>query len=234
MKAPAEPDHKVRIVALEDETAAALYLSGKSDKRTPDRDALLAEMARRIAGESGRANGIHVHEVVQADLAATRPWPIKHGREDIAVRVVDHLQRVLDDDNRPVEMLGQNWSIFRGIETAADAYTARIQKRLPAEVRERLTAEGKRTGDPIMELPPGVELLKPWRDSPELLARSMEPRAILYGAIDEKDYTSLLWLRRGDDVPEAILSALEQWRSVLASRPEFRDGFSTRRVLRTS
>ena len=62
-------------------------------------------------------------------------------------------------DDRPVELLGQGWSIFRGIETAADAYTARIQRRLPAEVKERLEAEGRLTGDPIMELPAGVELL---------------------------------------------------------------------------
>ena len=71
-----------------------------------------------------------------------------------------------------------------------------------------------------MELPPGKENEAPWSDHPEVLARSVEPHAILYGALDEMDYTSLVWLGRGDDTPPDVIEELEKWRPVLAYRAE--------------
>jgi hypothetical protein len=55
------------------------------------------------------------------------------------------------------------------------------------------------------------------------LARSIEPKAILYGALDEDDYTSLVWLGRGDVAPSAIVKQLDRWRPVLANRADFLD-----------
>lgn len=69
--------------------------------------------------------------------------------------------------------------------------------------------------------PAGREREAPWSDHPELLARSVEPRAILYGALDEEDYTSLVWIGRNEAVPEEVVGALQPWREVLASRAEF-------------
>lgn len=219
-KAPAGKRHRLRVVALEDEAEAAQHLAGDAGARAPDRDALLEEMARRANGRAGRKNGVHVHDVAQADLVATRPWPIKHGARDVAARVVAHLQAALDDPGSPVERLAERWNIWTGIETAADAYTARIQRRLPADVKRQLAEAGATTGDPIMELPPGRELDEPWRNHPDLVARSPEPRAVLCGAVDDADYVSLIRLGRGEEPPEGVLAALEPWRQVLASRAE--------------
>jgi hypothetical protein len=135
--------HKVRVIALEDVTAAPR-----------DRAELLSEMARRVRGKAGRRGGIHVHDVPQTALLPEYPWPLKHAAGDIAARVVAHLQRGLVD--RSLEPLQTSWKIFTGIETAADAYSKRIRKRLSADALRALEARGLRIGDPIMELPPGV------------------------------------------------------------------------------
>jgi len=219
-KGAAPKGHKLRVVALEDEQAAAAALSDDREARSPQRDKLLAEMGHRADGRAGRRKGIHVHSIRQDELVAERPWPIKHAARDVAARVVAHLQQALDSAEAPVERLAERWEIFQGIQTGADAYTARIQRRLPVEVKDRLAATGATTGDPILELPPGTEHQSPWRDHPEVLARSPESRALLYGAIDEDDYGSLVWLGRDDDVPEPVVSALERWRQVLATRAE--------------
>ena len=208
-------------MALEDEAAAAVALSGDPEARLPDREALLGAMAERGAGRAGRRRGIHVHRMRQADLDPTVPWPIKHGVRDVAARAVAHLERALADGNAPVEPLGRRWNIFQGVQSGADAYTARIQRRLSADVKRRLEVEGAETGEPILELPPGWEERAPWRDHPELLARSPESRAILYGAIDAEDYTSIVWIGRDDRVPETVVAALERWRAVLATRADF-------------
>lgn len=218
-KAPVPAAHELRIVALEDEAAAARALSGDDAARVLDRDLLLEQMAARAAGRAGRRNGIHVHRVRQARLEAAYPWPIKHGARDVAVQVVAHLDRTLADVDVAVEPLGVRWNVVRGIETAADAYTARIQKRLPPETKRRLEVEGMRTGDPIMELPPGVEHERPWSEAAHLVARSPESRAILYGAIDASDYGNLVWIDREEEIPESVVSALEK-RAVLATRAE--------------
>ncbi len=212
--------HELRIVALEDEDAAARALTGLPDAKLPDRDALLTEMARRMSGRAGRSKGIHVHRLRQADLPPTDPWPIKHGARDVARQVVAHLDSALADPEAPVEPLAERWNIFQGIQSGADAYTARIQKRLPAEVKRRLEAAGAQTGDPILELPPGAEQESPWKEHPEVLARSPESRALLYAAIDDDDYASIVWLARNDDHPGPVVAALEPWREVLASRAE--------------
>jgi len=219
--APAPPGHELRIVALEDEGKTAKALSGDPAARIPDRDALLAEMALRVEGRAGRGrSGLHVHRLRQADLPGPEPWPIKHGARDIARLVVAHLDAALADRSASVERLDERWGIVRGIESGADAYTARIQKRLPAEVKRRLEAADARTGDPIMELAPGAEGRPPWREHPEFLARSPESRALLYGAIDEDDYANIVWIGRGEAVPEPIVAALEPWRELLATRAE--------------
>jgi hypothetical protein len=209
-KVVAPPGHVVRVVALEDEEAAG----------RPERDSLLDELARRARGKPGREGGIHVHDITQAELEATRPWPVKFGAEDTAARGVTHLQRLLDDQSAPVEPLQVGWHVFQGIQTGADAYTARIQKRLSARVIHELAARGAATGDPILELPPGWETRAPWRDHPEFLSRSIEPRAILYAALDDEDYTSLVRLSQAEEPPRAIVEALEPWRDVLATRAE--------------
>lgn len=209
-KAEAPPGHTLRVVALEDEEAAG----------RPDRVALLDAMKRRARGKPGREGGIHVHDVPQVELEAKRPWRVKFGSEDVATRATAHLQMLLDDESAPVEPLGKSWHVFQGIQTGADAYTARIQKRLPADARRRLAAQGARTGDPILELPPGSEQRAPWSDHPEVLARNIEPNAILYGAVDADDYTSLVRIGHGDSPPRPVVEALERWREVLATRAE--------------
>lgn len=217
-KGTAPEGHKLRVVALEDEAEAARSLSGDPEATIPDRDALLTEMAKRARGKAGRKDGIHVHDVAQSALEADRPWPVKHAAEDMAARAVAHLQRLLDDESAPVEPLSERWNVFQGIKTGADAYTARLQKRLTSDVKRALEVAGARTGDPILELPPGREQQLPWREHPELLARSPESRAILYGAIDDEDYVSLLWVGRDDPTPGHVVAALEPWRPVLATR----------------
>jgi hypothetical protein len=205
-KAATPAGHAVRIVALEDES------------HWPQREELLAEMARRARGRAGRSKGIHVHDVPQTDLRPEHPWPVKFAAGDLPARVVVHLQTQLDAEAALVEPLIVAWKVFQGIQTGADAYTARIQRRLTPEAKQQLAAAGARTGDPILELPPGAERRSPWREHPELLARSPESRAILYGAFDDADFGWLVLLR--DDPPDDVLVALEPWRPVLGTRAE--------------
>ncbi len=223
-KAVAAKGQKMRVVALKDEAAAARALSSDAGATILDRRQLLDEMARRVAGRQGRKDGLNVHDIRQQDLVADRPWPIKHGAKDIGSRAVAHLQKLVDKADGAVEELGDRWSIPQGIQTGADAYTQRIQKRLrssfPASLR-KLEIAGTELGEPILELPAGAENAAPWRDHPEVLARSVEPGAILYAALDEDDYTNLVWLGREDKAPGAVVSALERWRPVLENRAEF-------------
>lgn len=221
-KGDAAKGHKLRVVALEDEVEAARALSGNVESRTPERLALLNEMSRRAAGRQGRKAGIHVHDVMQAELVGERPWPVKHGAKDVASRVVAALQRGLDR-SPSIEPLDRRWSVAQGIQTGADAYTRRIQRRLRTafpDALQQLEASGAELGEPILELPRGMERNTPWSESPEVLARSIEPHAILYGALDEDEYTSLVWLGREDRVPVAVEKALEKWRPVLENRAE--------------
>ncbi len=215
--------HKLRVVALEDETAAAQAMSDDVEAKVPDRHALLAEMVVRAKGRQGRKGGIHLHDVAQAELRGDRPWPVKHGAKDVATRVVAHLQQQVDDAAESIEPLERRASIVRGIETGADAFTQRIKKRMRQSMPEalrRLDLDGLELGDPILELPPGQEKEPPWNEHSEVLARSIEPHAILYGALDEQDYTSLVWLGRNDEPPSAVLKTLERWQPVLDSRAE--------------
>ncbi|MGK2939476.1 MAG: Eco57I restriction-modification methylase domain-containing protein [Solirubrobacteraceae bacterium] len=214
-------DHRLRVVLLEDEAEAAATLTGDLTEHAPPRQRLLAAMARRASGKPGRASGILVHDIPQANLRSTRPWPIKHAGRDTAARVVAHLQKRLDAPRSRVERLGERWHCTRGIETGADAYTARIQKRLPQQLKSDLTGRGLRTGDPILELPPGTAALPPWRDHPDALAHSPEPHALLYGAVDDANFVELVYLRTGDDPAPEVIDALEQWREVLRTRAEF-------------
>jgi type I restriction-modification system DNA methylase subunit len=219
-KAPAAADHMLRVVALEDEAEAAQALSGKPEARIPDRDALLEEMAVRAGGRAGRKRGIHVHRIKQATLDHVNPWPIKHGDKDVATRVVRHLDRRLSK-SQEIERLDERWHIFQGIQTGADAFGARVQRRMDDALLKRIHLRGLRSGDPIMELPPGAEKESPWNENPEFLARSPEPRALLYGAIDESDYASLVWIDRRDQPPAPVVAALEPAREALATRAEF-------------
>lgn len=139
--------------------------------------------------------------------------------EDVAARVVGHLQAGLDDDR--FEPLSRSWKVFQGIQTRADAYTARIQRRLSAETRQQLGSAGAQTGDPIMELPPATASAVPWKQHPNFVVRNPESRAILYGAVDAADSTRLVVLRGSDVPPESVLRELERWRPVLATRAEF-------------
>jgi hypothetical protein len=177
-------------------------------------------MARRARGKPGRKSGIHVHDVLQSELRPERPWAVKHGAEEVAARVVAHLEAQLDVGSGHVEPLAKSWKIFMGIETGADAYTRRIQKRLDAAIRSRLEADGARTGDPIMQLPASYQTRKPWVDHPDVLARAPEPEAILYGAIDENDYVLFVRLDRKTKVAKPILEELEPWKPALSNRAE--------------
>src|SRR6185437_14383342 len=208
-KERAPKGHKLRVVALEDEARAG----------NPEREALLGEMTRRAAGRQGRRGGIHVHDLRQSDLRADRPWPVKHGAKDTATLVVRHLDAMLSQ-NDSVEPLATSWKVFQGIQTGADAYSNRVAKRLSAAERARLEAMGARIGAPILELSPGAERTPPWSQHPGLLARSPESRALLYGAIDEADFASLVWIDRGTTVPPEIEAELAPWRTVLANRAE--------------
>jgi len=220
-KAGVPERHRLRIVLLADEAEAARLLTGDPAARTPPRAALLELMASRAGGRVGRAGGILVHEIAQDALRSTRPWPIKHTSRDVASRVVAHLQGRLDAPRSGVERLAERWSAVRGIETGADAYSPRIQRRLAEGTRSELAARGRRSGDPILELPPGAEVERPWSDHPRFLARSPEPRALLYGAIDEANHRYLVWLRGDDEPPDEVIEALEPWREVLRTRAEF-------------
>jgi hypothetical protein len=222
-KGAAPKGHKLRVVALEDEAKAALALGGDVEQRVPDRGGLLAEMAARAAGRQGRKGGIHVHDIKQADLTHDRPWPVKHGAKDVGSRVVAKLQKALDREGSSIEPLDGRWAVPQGIQTGADAYTPRIRSRLRdsfPKALKQLEASGVELGAPILELPPGREKDPPWKDHPEVLARSIEPHAILYGALDERDYTHLVWLGRMDEAKAPVVKALEDWKPVLENRAE--------------
>lgn len=219
-KAPVSKRHRLRVVVLENEAEAAAAITGDSAARVPPREGLLVVMAERAFRRAGRSKGILVHDVTQQELRSTRPWPIKHAHRDVASQVVAYLQAQLDDPGRPVERLAERWAVACGIETGADAYSARVQRRLPDRTRSELASRGHRTGDSILELPPGTELEAPWRDHPQCLARTPEPGALLYAAIDELDYANLVWLDRGAKPPTDIIAALEPWREVLRTRAE--------------
>ena len=206
-KRPAPSRHKLRVVALENEAGAPA-----------DRHELLEEMRRRANGRSGRRRGIHVHDVAQALLRPEYPWPVKFGAKDVHARVVAHLQALLDE--RRVEPLQASWKVTRGIETGADAFTRRIERQLKPDDRTALRARGAEIGQSILELPAKAELDRPWVNHPDVLVRAPESHAILYGAVDETEYTSLVVIR--DDPPEAVLRHLEQWRPLLVSRAEIR------------
>jgi hypothetical protein len=220
-KAAAPKKHRLRIVVLENEQEAAVAITGDPAARVPPRDALLEVMAARAGGRAGRSKGILVHDVTQQQLRSARPWPVKHSSQDVATRVVAHLQAQLDDTKVPVERLAERWTIASGIETGADAYTARVQRHLDQRTLSDLASRGFQTGDPILQLPAGTELQSPWREHPDLLARAPEARAILYGAIDAEDYTSMVWIGRDTNPPADVVAALEPWREVLRSRAEF-------------
>lgn len=220
-RAEAPKGHKLRVVALEDDPVAARALSGTAEATVPDREALLVEMAARVGGRQGRKGGIHVHDVKQVELVADRPWPIKHGAKDIGSRVVANLQREVDRRDASIEVLAERWNIPQGIKTGADAFTQRIKQRLELEFPEascQLESLKPEIGDPIMELPAGTELDAPWATYPEALARSLEPGAILYGAVDAQAYTSLVWLFHDDHPSAEVLATLEPWKPVLANR----------------
>lgn len=134
---------------------------------------------------------------------------------------MSHLQARLDAPASKLERLAERWAVAQGIQTGADAYSARVQRRLPERTRSELAARGHHTGDPILELPPGTEDERPWCDHPQLLARTPEPHALLYGAIDASNYTNLVWLRGDDDPAPDVIEALQPWREVLRTRAEF-------------
>lgn len=224
-KADVPADHELRVVALEDDGEAARVLSGDVEARVPDRHALLSEMARRAAGSSGRANGIHVHDVLQSKLTGDRPWPVKHAADDLATRVVDWLDALAREESSPLESLKDRWLVFMGIETGADSYAPKMKtrlKRTSPEIPRKLDSAGLSVGDPIMELPPGAEGKAPWGKYPDIIARAIEPRAILFCAVDAADYRNLIWLGRTDDPAEAVVEALMPWRPLLENRAEFR------------
>jgi N-6 DNA Methylase/Eco57I restriction-modification methylase len=205
-KKPAPKGHKVRIVALENESEAPR-----------DRQELLDEMARRLTTTSGRRRGIHAHSLLQSSLSADWPWPVKFGPRDTATRVVAHLDRLTKEGR--AEPLGQAAKITMGIETGADEYTARIRKRLQSSVRQQFDSRGVIVGTPILQLPAGAELREPWRSHEDLLIRAPEAEAILYGALDETNYVSYIRLT-AEQPPSAVLAELDVWRPVLSSRAE--------------
>jgi hypothetical protein len=106
------------------------------------------------------------------------------------------------------------------IETAADAYSKRIDKNLPPEARKQLHDVGANVGDHVMELPPGEERREPWKSNPSVLARSPESRAVLYGALDESDYVHYVRIDRGDRPSRELLKELERWKPLLERRAE--------------
>jgi hypothetical protein len=221
----APPDHRLRIVELRDERALAAAMG---TARVEARE-LLRTMADRADGTGRSGHGISVRWLRQGDLVAELPWPIKHGERELATRVVRHLDRQVERGG--AERLDNRWLLVRGIETAADAYTRRMRKRLDAQhadIAAELDRRGARFGEAIMELPAGHERESPWRDHPTLLARSPESRALLYGAVDDDDYASLVWIGRDDEVPREVIDALEPWRGVLATRAEIARNASRR------
>jgi hypothetical protein len=111
-----------------------------------------------------------------------------------------------------------SWKVFQGIQTGADAYTKRIDRRLTGADRSRLRADAVEIGDPILERPLSHAALTPWVDHPDVVVRSPEPRALLYGAIDGADATLLVVIR--DEPTPDVLAALEPARPILATRAE--------------
>ncbi|CAN5716698.1 hypothetical protein BH18ACT13_BH18ACT13_08090 [soil metagenome] len=220
-KTPASPGHQLRVVALEDEVAAARALTGDPAAVSPSREALLDELVRRGAARSGRRGGIHAHSVRQRTLRPETPWAVKFGERDIATRIVAHLEASLRSQSEPVEPLETSWKVLRGIETGADAYSNRIWRRLTPAQRAQLNAAGCSVGDPVYELPAGSERRAPWKSHLDLLARSPESRAILYGALDEADYTNIVRLTREQPPPPDLLALIESWKPLLASRAGF-------------
>jgi hypothetical protein len=207
-KEPAPKRHKLRVVALEDESA----VEGLT------RAELLAVMGARSDARGGRRGGIHAHSVSQATLEGSIPWPVKFGSRDVASLVVSHLQAALGDPSTPVEPMNISWKVFQGIQTGADAYTRRIDRRLSASDRAKLRSAGMVIGQPLLERPLTDGEVSPWREHPEALVRSPESRALLYGAIDETDSTWLVVLR--EEPPRAVLDALEPAKPLLATRAE--------------
>lgn len=207
-KQPQPRGHRVRVVVLEEDRPPG----------PEGRKALLDQMAARVAGRAGRSRGLHVHDVPQSDLRPEHPWPVKFGRRDVPTRVVAHLAGALAAGGA-VEPLAASWKVFQGIQTGADAYTRRIDRRLGAEERARLAAAGARIGDAILELPREAADAEPWASYPEVLVRSPESRGLLYGAIDD-DYTFLVVVRPPAEPPRPVLDRLERFRPLLASRAE--------------
>ncbi|MBA2461028.1 MAG: SAM-dependent DNA methyltransferase [Actinobacteria bacterium] len=208
-KTPAPKGHKLRVVALEDEEAAGFA----------SREALLAELEVRATGRAGRKRGVHVHDLRQETLRADIPWPIKFGSKDVPARVVAHLQAALAGDRPPVELMTSSWKVFQGIQSGADSYTKRIERRLSAADRQRLSHAGVEIGDPILELPATRAVGAPWSAHPENLAKTPESRGILYGAIDD-DFTYLVVLRAGEEPPRDLIQALEPFKPLLETRAE--------------
>ena len=208
-KAPPPDDHLVRVVALEDESAAPQSL-----------EAVLEAMAVRVAGADGRSDGIHVHDVFQSSFEPAVPWPVKHREEELAGRAVAHLSALLASGEQ-VEPLSQSWKVFLGIQTGADTYTPKIRKRLTPEVRSQLEDAGRRQGDPIYALPPAATSAPPWASHPGCLVQSPEPEGVLYGAIDPEQFVHLVWLTAANPPPAEVEQALEQWKPLLAVRAEF-------------
>lgn len=222
-KAKTPLSHKLRVVALEDEGVAGQALD-RSGASVPRREDLLKEMARRAEGREGRKGGIHVHDVPQSELKAERPWPVKHEVSSLPMQVVGHLDVLINTPDSGVEELSKRWLVFMGIETGADTFTPKMRSRLAQafpDVLKSLEGDGYAIGDPILELPAGVEQGPPWVENPELLAKGIEPGGILYGAVDDSDYRNLVWLARSDDPPKTVLSSLAPWRQLLEARAEF-------------
>lgn len=217
-KMPAPPGHKLRVVALEDEAAAARALTGDLGATSPPREALLQEFVRRGSARSGRRGGVHAHCVRQSTLHPATPWAVKFGERDVATRIVAHLDSALGSVEIPVEPLATSWKVFQGIQTGADAYTKRIQRRLTATQRAQLAATGAELGDPVLELSPAAARTSPWQQHPELLVRAPESRGLLYAAIDDEDFAYLLMIRQRP--PEPVLKQLERWKPLLESRAE--------------
>jgi hypothetical protein len=220
-KSPAPEDHRVRVVELRDVRQVAKALELRDANRLQARD-LLQQMSERTSDARARVrHGIATRWMRQSECGdGELPWPVKFGENELPMRIVRHLERALGSLRRPVERLDQRWQIEQGIQTGADAYTKRIDKRLTDEQRADLERHDCRIGDPVLELPPGAENRPPWSSYPGLLARAPESRGILYGAIDANDYVSLVWIDRRDAVPRAVEETLERWKPLLASRAE--------------
>ena len=218
-KADIPKDHKMRVVALEEEGAVAKLISGEVGAIVPARENLLDEMAVRAGGVTGRNDGIHVHDLDQAELRGDQPWPVKHSAEDLASRVAASLDVRMG--KAPFSELGERWTVIAGIETGADAFTPRIRQRLERQfpkALKRVLDEGANLGEEILQLPAGAETEEPWRASAKYLARSPEASAIVYGMIDDGDRTNLVWLSSDDDPTSDVLTSLEKWKPLLEVR----------------